>query len=247
MKPFLISLIVMGIALGGAFINFQLIALPMSELVPAGARIGGLPVSTVSALVIVLMEAAVGIFVMDMLGITDLFPKLATIATSRRRMILWLGLISLFFLASVESSLAILREQIVEADAALKQSLAGSSNVVVAATHSKIPVIGQAVLGFVLPWILAMVAIPLEMFLDSGRHVAANFAELLLRVFGNLMNVLSHTVRYLAIALPSLYDVYISIPLRIERLVRSGNEPEREKPEPSRRKSKEPVGEAEVV
>ncbi len=117
----------------------------------------------------------------------------------------------------------------------------------VAATHSTIPVIGQAVLGFVLPWIIAMVAIPLEMFLDSGRHVLANVAEMVLRVFGNLMNVLSHVVRYLAIALPSLYDVYISIPLRIERLVRSGNEPERERSESGRRKSKEPVGDAEVV
>ena len=68
-KPFFISVLVLGIALGGAFINFQLIALPMSELVPAGARIGSLPVSTVSALVIVLMEVAVGIFLMDMLGI----------------------------------------------------------------------------------------------------------------------------------------------------------------------------------
>ena len=76
-KLFMVSLLVLGIALGGAFINFQLIALPMSELVPAGARIGGVPVSTISALVIVLMEAAVGFFIMDMLGITDLFPKLA--------------------------------------------------------------------------------------------------------------------------------------------------------------------------
>ncbi len=67
-KPFFISLVVLAVALGGAFINFQLIALPMSELVPAGARIGSLPVSTVSALVIVLMEVAVGIFLMDMLG-----------------------------------------------------------------------------------------------------------------------------------------------------------------------------------
>ena len=71
------SLIVLAVALGGAFINFQLIALPMSELVPAGARIGGLPVATVSALVIVLMEVALGIFLMDMLGITELFPKLS--------------------------------------------------------------------------------------------------------------------------------------------------------------------------
>jgi hypothetical protein len=220
-KPFLISLIVMGIALGGAFINFQLIALPMSELVPAGARIGGVPVATVSALVIVLMEAAVGIFIMDMLEITDLFPKLASISTSRRRLILGLALAGLFFLAAVESSLAVLREQIVEADAAMKLSLAGSGDKIVAApTTSKIPVIGQAVLGFVLPWILAMVAIPLEMFLDSARHVTARLGVFALQGFGHCVRVVSQLVHYVTIALSSLYDVYIAIPLRIERMVR---------------------------
>ena len=124
-KLFFVSCLVLAIALGAAFINFQLIALPMSELVPAGARIGGVPVSTVSALVLVLMEAALGIFLMDMLGVTELFPKLSTLPLSRRRLILGFGLAGLFFLASVESSLAILREQIVEAEAALKLSLAG--------------------------------------------------------------------------------------------------------------------------
>jgi hypothetical protein len=221
-KPFFISLVVLGVALGGAFINFQLIALPMSELVPAGARIGSLPVSTVSALVIVLMEVAVGIFLMDMLGITDLFPKLANISTSRRRLILFLSVGGLFFLASVESSLAILREQIVEADAALKLSLAGAESTVVArAADSSIPVIGQAVLGFVLPWILAMVAIPLEMLLDSGRHVLAQLAVLVLHAVGNAVHVLAHVARYLTSAIPSVYDVYVAIPLRIERMVRS--------------------------
>jgi hypothetical protein len=221
-KPFFISLVVLAVALGGAFINFQLIALPMSELVPAGARIGSLPVSTVSALVIVLMEAAVGIFLMDMLGITDLFPKLQNVPPSRRRLILMLSVGGLFFLASVESSLAILREQIVEADAALKLSLAGAENTVVArAADSSIPVIGQAVLGFVLPWILAMVAIPLEMLLDSGRHVLAQLAVLVLHTLGNAVQVLAHLARYLTTAIPSVYDVYVAIPLRIERTLRS--------------------------
>ena len=81
----------------------------------------------------------------------------------------------------MESSLAILREKIVEADAVLKLALADSTEAVVSeASNSRIPVIGQAVLGFVLPWILAMVAIPLEMLLDSGRHVVAALAAGLL-------------------------------------------------------------------
>lgn len=220
-KLFFISLLVLGIAAGGAFINFQLIALPMSELVPAGARLGGVPVSTVSALVIVLMEAAVGFFLMDMLGITDLFPKLASIAPEKRRLILIISFLGLFFLAAVESSLAILREQIVEADAALKLALAGSgTTAVIEASQSRIPVIGQAVLGFILPWILAMVAIPLEMLLDSSRHVGASLVTGVLSLAAGLSAAFAHGARTLFGILPNLYDVYVSIPLRIERAIR---------------------------
>ncbi len=221
-KFFLVSLLVLGIALGGAFINFQLIALPMSELVPAGARVGGIPVSTVSALVLVLMEAALGIFLMDMLGITELFPKLSTIPRSRRRLILWLGITGLFFLSMVEGSLAILREQIVEADAALKLSLAGEeSRIVDSASRSMIPVLGQAVLGFILPWVLALVAVPLEMLLDSGRHIVSAGTVVFLRVLGAILGALATTIRHITNIATNFYDVYISIPLRIEDWVRA--------------------------
>jgi len=219
-KLFVVSVVVLAIALGGAFVNFQLIALPMSELVPAGARIGGVPVATISALVIVLMEAAVGIFVMDMLGITELFPKLAGIPSSRRRLILGLGLAALFFLASVESSLAILREQIAEADAALKLALAGETGrLVTEASSSRIPVVGQAVLGFVLPWVLAMVAVPLEMLLDSGRFVLSGLAVIALHAFGQLAHVCGRIAAQASALLASLYDVYIALPLRLESWV----------------------------
>jgi hypothetical protein len=197
-KLFIVSLVVLGIALGGAFVNFQLITLPMSELVPAGARIMGVPVATVSALVIVLMEVAVGIFVMDMLGITELFPKLSGISSARRRTILCLGLAALFFLASVESSLAILRERIAEANA------------------SRIPVIGQAVLGFVLPWVLALVAVPLEMLLDSGRHVLAMIAVFALHALASAARTFARISAHGGAVLVSLYDVYIALPLKIE-------------------------------
>jgi hypothetical protein len=221
-KLFTVSLIVLAVALGGAFVNFQLIALPMSELVPAAARLGGVPVATVSALVIVLMETALGIFVMDLLGITDLLPKLHAVPAARRRLILGLALAGLFFLASVEASLAVLREQLAEADAVLKLSLAGEeSRLVAQASGSWVPVVGQATLGFVLPWVLAMVAIPLEMLLDSARHVVSSLAVLAFEALGTLLGALAHTARALATMLVNLYDVYIGIPVRIERALRA--------------------------
>lgn len=220
-KLFAVSTLVLSVAFGGAFVNFQLIALPMSELVPAGARIGGLPVATISALVIVLMETALGIFILDLLGITDLFPKLQGVPASRRRLLLSLSLAGLFFLACVESSLAVLRESIAEADAALRLSLGGDeARAIAQASSSKIPVIGQAVLGFVLPFILAMVAIPLEMLLDSGRHVLGALCVLGLSAVGALARGGAYLSGALSTLLVSVYEIYISIPLRIERAVR---------------------------
>src|SRR5438128_4524018 len=150
-----------------------MIALTISELVPSGSRIGGMPVSTVAALVIVLMEIAAGIFAMEMLGITSFFPKLDLLPSSRRRIILVVALAGLLLLACIECSLAVLREQIVESASALKASLAGVREQAVAGpASSRIPVVGQAVLGFILPWILAMVAVPLETLFPTGGHIA---------------------------------------------------------------------------
>jgi hypothetical protein len=225
-KLFVVSLLVLGVALGGAFVNFQLIALPMSELVPAGARIGGVPVATISALVVVLMETALGIFAMDMLGVTDLFPKLQGIPVSRRRLLLGLSLAGLLFLSCVESSLAVLRESIAEADAALRMSLAGDeARAVTQASASQIPVVGQAVLGFVLPWILAMVAIPLELLLDSGRHVVSSLVVLVLQAISLLGRAGAHSATRLTAMLAALYEIYVSIPTKLERALRAPKQP----------------------
>ena len=220
---FVVSLLVMAVALGGAFVNFNLIALPMSELVPSGSRIGGMPVSTVAALVIVLMEIAAGIFAMEMLGITSFFPKLDLLPSSRRRIILAVALAGLLLLACIESSLAVLREQIVESASALKASLAGVSERAVAGpASSRIPVVGQAVLGFILPWILAMVAVPLETLIATGGHIALTLTAGILALLSTVSRLLAHGARYLVEGLRHLYDIYIVPPLQIERMAGGG-------------------------
>ncbi|MFQ5599124.1 MAG: hypothetical protein ACE5G2_01070, partial [Candidatus Krumholzibacteriia bacterium] len=216
-----ISALVMAVAIGGAFVNFQLIALPMSELVPASSRLMGVSVPSIAALVLVLMEIAVGMFMMEMLGITNLFPQLVGVPASRRRLILFVSLFALLLLAGIESSLAILREQIVEAESALKQSLAGASDAAVARpVSSMIPLVGQAVLGFVLPWILAMIAIPLETLVRTGGPVVLTTLSLLATAVGYILRVSGSAVRYTTRAVRHLYDVYIIVPLHLERLIR---------------------------
>jgi hypothetical protein len=223
---FVVSLLVMAVALGGAFVNFNLIALPMSELVPSGNRIAGLPVATVAALVIVLMEIAAGVFAMEMLGITSFFPKLELIPKSRRRIILVVAVGGLLMLACIESTLAILREQIVESSTALKASLAGVKEHAVAQTAaSRIPVIGQAVLGFILPWILAMVAVPLETMISTGGHIVLSAVTGLMHAGNMICRLGAHGMRYLCEFVRHVYDIYIVIPLQIERMVSNGAKP----------------------
>ncbi|MEE8408724.1 MAG: hypothetical protein V3T05_03885 [Myxococcota bacterium] len=246
---FIVSTIAVGIAVGGAFVNFQLIALPMSELVPAGSRVLGIPMPAIAALVIVLMEIMAGLFVMEALGVTELFPRIGRLETGKRRMILAVALTGLFLFAGIEASLAILREQIVEAEILLKTSLAasGTDAVVMQPMTSMIPVIGQAVLGFILPWILAMVALPLETMVHSGRNVVGR-----LTVFGYsgasiLVRVLGNVFRQLGTALAAIFDIYIVIPLMIERLVRRTPEPTEKPTRPISARSTTFTGEHEVV
>ena len=223
---FVASLLVLGVAIGGAFVNFNLIALPMSELVPAGSRIGGMPVSTVAALVVVLMEVAAGIFAMEMLGITSFFPKLDLLPASRRRIILAVSLGGLLLLACIESSLAVLREQLVDSATALKQSLAGVHEKAVSdPAASRIPVVGQAVLGFILPWILAMVAVPLETLIATGGHIVLTLTAGILALIGTVARLLGHGSRYLLEGARHLYDIYIVLPLQIERLATGARPP----------------------
>lgn len=219
-KLFIFSLLVILVAGFGAFINFQLIALPMSELVPAGARVLGLQVSDVSALVIVTLEIVLGIFLMEALGITGIFPQIAGMTISKRRILLYASLVGLFFLASVEAALAVLREHIAETNAATAQALAGNAVEATSGSDSQITVIGQATLGFVLPWILAMVAVPLEMLIESSQHVLSKFLVLVVTLVGYLVGIIGHLLNTLMKSVIHLYDAYIIIPTQIGNLIK---------------------------
>jgi hypothetical protein len=224
---FLISLLVVTVAAAGGVVNFALISRPMSELVTSGQYVGVMPISMIAALVIVLMEVVAGVFVMETLGITHLFPRLSGLPASRRRIIFFVALAGLFLLASVEASLAILREHMVESEQLLRQALAGATGPgkaeAVAPIVGRIPTIGQAVLGFILPWILAMIAVPLEMLIESGRHVIGRGLVLLVQGLGIVVRLCAHLTRWLAAVLMHVFDIYIVLPLQIERLVRGGS------------------------
>jgi len=231
---FAISTLVLLIAAGGALINFKLIALPFSEMVGAGDYLtASMRTSEVAALVIIFVEATMGLFVMECLRITHLFPIIANMNERMRRRMLWTAIVFLFILAGIEAALALMRDMLMADRQALLQSLANAPQTVAPPDPllTRIPTAGQMLLGFILPFALAFVAIPLESFIYSLRTVGGSLLVTLVRVAGFILRVLSNLVRQLCRVLIALYDVTIVLPLLIERVVkatRGGDEEARE-------------------
>jgi hypothetical protein len=217
MTQFVKSGLVLLIAMGGMAVNFNLIALPMSEMVGGGSYIGPFKMSNIAALVIILFESVLGIFLMESLRITRLFPVIHTMDDKlRHRMILW-SFIFLLSLACVESALAFMRDLIAADMQALRQTLAGTE--VVEPAHRWIPTVGQMVLGFILPFALALIAIPLESFIDSSRTLMGVVLTGILRGFAFTLRLIGSTTRHIGQGLVNIYDLLIFPPLWVERIV----------------------------
>ena len=221
---FAIALLVMAVAAGGAFINYKLIALPMSEMVGAGDYLtASLRTSEVAALVIIFVEASMGLFLMEALRITHLFPRIATLSDHMRRRMMWIALVLLVTLAGVEAALALMRDMLIADKQALIQSLATVQQAAPAdGWVGKIPTAGQMLLGFILPFALAFIAIPVESLIHSSRAVGGVLLAALVSALALALRVLANVVRRMSKVLITVYDVVIVLPLMAERLTKAG-------------------------
>lgn len=217
LTQFLSSGLVVGIFLIGIVINFNLVAFPMAEMVGAHSHIGEFKTSHVAALFLVSLQVVLGLFLMDTLKITHFFSAFDGLSDRQRTGLLWCLLVTLTILAGVESSLAVMRDRIAMDMEALRQSLAGIKPT--AAATSNISTIGQMILGFMLPYVLATMAIPLESFVRSLRTVvgvAAVWALYGLTVLLRLAGSLGYHGGRLAVG---LFDLIIFPAIWLEALV----------------------------
>jgi hypothetical protein len=76
-------------------------------------------------------------------------------------------------------------------------------------------------LGFILPFALAFVAIPLESFIHSARNIGGSLLADLVQALGFVLRVLANLARHTSRALLQFYDLLIVLPLLVEHLVRS--------------------------
>lgn len=208
LTQFFISGLLLGIALVAGFVNFHLLALPMTKMVGT-SHLGPMPTADVAALIIILLQIIMGIFILESLRVTRLFSAIYSVDDRMRQRILIGASAILLSLALVEASLAYMQD--VLAREALSVAQPGAT-----APFSWIASAGQMALGFILPFALMFVAIPLESFLQSSRTVLGIATIALLNSLTVTLRLVGHLAKHLTLFLTRIYDVLIFVPLAAE-------------------------------
>ena len=211
-----VSALVLTVAIGGAAINFSLIARPMAEMVGGTSFIGGYRTADIAALVIIMVEISMGLFLMESLRITRLFPVIGALPDKMRVRMIWITFCILLLLASIEAGLAYMREVLLHDELATGALLRGEEGGAGQSEYMWITTAAQMGMGFILPFALVFVAIPLETFVHSLRTVIGLAGIALLRAFSLLLRVLSNGFRHLGTLAERLYDLPLFVPLWLE-------------------------------
>lgn len=222
LTQFFIAAFVLIVATGGAFINFHLIARPLSEMVGGTSQVMGMQINNIAAMVIILVELTMGLFLMESLRITRLFPVIGALNDKTRVRMAWVFFSILLFLACVEAGLAFMREWLMEEDAKTLAALRGEEGAAAVTENSFlwITTAAQMGMGFVLPFALMFVAIPLETFVHSLRTVLGVLSVAFLRASAWALRLIGNISRFAGVAIVNIYDLLIFGPLFVERMVR---------------------------
>jgi hypothetical protein len=221
---FFVSALVLLVAAGGSAINFTLIARPMAEMVGGTNFIGQFRTADIAALVIIMVEISMGLFLMESMRITRLFPVIGALPDKMRVKMIWVSFSILLLMASVEAGLAYMREILLQDELATNALLRGGqdSAASVVNTHLWITTAAQMGMGFILPFALTFVAIPLETFVHSLRTVLGLVGIGILRAIALVLRVFSGGAKHLGTLAKRIYDLPLFLPLWVEnRLART--------------------------
>ena len=221
LNQFFISAFVLMIAVGGAMINFHLIARPMAEMVGGNSLIGGYRTADIAALVIILVEITMGLFLMECLRITRLFPAIGALKDRMRVRMMWFTFSILLALATVEAGLAYMRELLMHDELATSALLRGELAGTVNNDFAWITTVAQMGMGFILPFALTFVAIPLENFVHSLRTVLGVVLIGMVRGMGFVLRMLGNAFHYMGVIMLHGYDLFIFASLWIENKVKN--------------------------
>jgi hypothetical protein len=157
-----------------------------------------------------------GLFLMESLRITRLFPVIGTLTDKMRVRMIVITFAILLMMASIEAGLAYMRELLLQDELATNALLRSDSAGSIVNQHLWITTAAQMGMGFVLPFALVFVAIPLETFVHSLRTVVGLTGIAILRALALILRVLGNAVRQLGVLAQRIYDLPLFMPLWLE-------------------------------
>ena len=191
----------------------------MQEMVGGSDYIMNFKVSDIAALVIILVEVSMGLFLMESLRITRLFPVIGSLNDKIRIRMVIVSFVFLLLLASIEAGLAYMRELLSQDDAAMLASLRNATSAHIESSGAWITTVSQMGMGFVLPFALTFIAIPLESFIHSFRTVFGVVVVAILHVLAFITRFIGSFALGFGKMLNNIYDLFIFFPLWIEAKV----------------------------
>jgi hypothetical protein len=213
---FFVSALVLAVATAGTAVNFTLIARPMAEMVGGTNFIGAFRTADIAALVIIMVEISMGLFLMESLRITRLFPVIGALSDKARVRMVGTTFAILLMMASIEAGLAYMREVLLQDELATSSLLRGDNAASIVNPHLWITTAAQMGMGFVLPFALVFVAIPLETFVHSLRTVVGLVGIAVLQTLALILRLLGNGCRHFGTLIQRLYDLPLFVPLWIE-------------------------------
>jgi hypothetical protein len=163
-----------------------------------------------------------GLFLMESLRITRLFPVIGALPDKLRVRMIWITFSILLLLASIEAGLAYMREVLLQDELATSALLRGGEGPAIENTFIWITTAAQMGMGFILPFALVFVAIPLETFVNSLRTVVGLIGIGMLRALALVLRVLGNGMRHLGALLEKIYDLPLFVPLWVESRMHAG-------------------------
>jgi hypothetical protein len=218
---FFVSALVLAVATAGTAVNFTLIARPMAEMVGGTNYIGAYRTADIAALVIIMVEISMGLFLMESLRITRLFPVIGALTDKMRVRMMITTFLILLLMASIEAGLAYMREVLLLDEMATNALLRGEDSASMVNAHLWITTAAQMGMGFVLPFALVFVAIPLETFVHSLRTVVGLAGIAVLQALALILRLLGNASRHLGTFARRVYDLPLFVPLWIEARMRA--------------------------
>jgi len=212
-KQFSLSAVMLAILFGSGFLNYHILSAAIGPITAAAGRFGLFTAAQTAALVLVLTEIGLGVFLTEALGMTHTFPGIGSMDEQLRRWFVWIPLTLLLVFAGLQSLLIYLAPGI--GAAALQPADLGSSR------HA-LAVIGPAVLGAVLPLVLSLTAIPLETFAATTRSVSGLLARGILTGLAVFFRLIGSLACAAARLLATCYDIIIFPAIWLEDIVRTG-------------------------